>query len=133
VLAEFLMRGEILGLERRRRWSDETKLAIVMSVGVEGATVTQVAQRHEISRQQIYGWRRELKQKGLLSAPSAAGACFLPVDISVLERASPVLEDVPSAKPVIVELQLRHCRSLRFDSGMDAVVLTRLIRAVEAA
>jgi len=36
------MRGEILGLERRRRWSDDEKLAIVLSVGVDGATVTQV-------------------------------------------------------------------------------------------
>jgi len=27
------MRVEILGKERRRRWSDETKLEVVMSVG----------------------------------------------------------------------------------------------------
>ena len=36
------MRGEILGLERRRRWNAEEKLSIVLSVGVDGATVTQV-------------------------------------------------------------------------------------------
>lgn len=34
------MRGDILGLERRRRWSDEEKLGIALSVGAEGATVT---------------------------------------------------------------------------------------------
>ena len=28
------MRGDILGLERRRRWSDKDKLEIVLSVGV---------------------------------------------------------------------------------------------------
>ena len=61
------MRGDILGLQRRRRWDDEGKLEIVLSVGVCGATVTQVAQRHEVSRQQIYAWRHELKKKGLLS------------------------------------------------------------------
>ena len=33
------MRGEILGLERRRIWRDEDKLEIVMSVGVDGASV----------------------------------------------------------------------------------------------
>ena len=48
------MRGEILGLERRRRWSDEEKLAIVSLIGVGGATVTQVAQRHDLKRQQLY-------------------------------------------------------------------------------
>ena len=52
------MRGEILGFERRRRWSDEEKLEDRDVGGVDGATVTQVAQRHEITRQQIYGWRR---------------------------------------------------------------------------
>lgn len=30
------MRVEILGEERRRRWGDEKKLDIVMSVGVDG-------------------------------------------------------------------------------------------------
>jgi transposase len=48
------MRGETLGFERRRRWSDEEKLKIVMSVGTNETTVTQVAQRHEITRQQVY-------------------------------------------------------------------------------
>ena len=52
------MRGEILvGVERRRRWSADQKLSILAEVGVNRATVTQVAQRHEITRQQIYGMR----------------------------------------------------------------------------
>ncbi|WP_444667342.1 IS66 family insertion sequence element accessory protein TnpB [Cereibacter changlensis] len=58
-----VMRGDILGLERRRRWSDDEKLEIVLSVGMGGATVTQVAQRRDVSRQQIYAWRHELKKK----------------------------------------------------------------------
>ncbi|MQW86352.1 transposase [Sinorhizobium saheli] len=40
--------------ERRHRWGDEQKLDIVMSVGVSGATVTEVAHRHDMTRQQIY-------------------------------------------------------------------------------
>ena len=74
------MRVEILGQERRRRWRDEDKLAIVTSVGVAGATITEVAHRHDISRQQIYTWRSELKKKGLLMA--SAHAMFIPVDLS---------------------------------------------------
>ena len=58
------MRVEILGEERRRRWGDEKKLEVVMSVGLDGATVTEVAQRHDVTRQQIYTWRRELRKKG---------------------------------------------------------------------
>ncbi len=37
------MRAEILGVERRRRWYDDEKLEIVLSVGVGGTTVTDVA------------------------------------------------------------------------------------------
>lgn len=122
------MRGEILGVERRRRWGDDDKLAIVSSVGVDGATVTQVAQRHEITRQQIYAWRHELKKKGLWLPDQ--GAVFLPIDVPVLESAP--TEAAPVA-PVVVELRLAKGRCLRFDSAMDDTVLTRLIRAVEAA
>jgi hypothetical protein len=44
------MRGGVLGVERRRRWSDEDKLSIVSSVGIDGATVTQVACRCDVNR-----------------------------------------------------------------------------------
>jgi transposase len=69
------MRGEVLGFERRRRWSDEDKLSIVSSVGIDGSTVTQVAHRCDVTRQQIYRWRHELKKKGLwpLGDASLAG------------------------------------------------------------
>ena len=74
------MRGDVLGLERRRRWRDEDKVRIVAAVGVGGVTVTQLAPHHEVTRQQIYGWRHELKKKGLW--PLSAGVAFLPVDVS---------------------------------------------------
>ncbi|GGB03941.1 hypothetical protein GCM10011491_35040 [Brucella endophytica] len=44
------MRVEILGQERRRRWGDEKKLDIVMSVGLDGATVTEIAHRYNVTR-----------------------------------------------------------------------------------
>ncbi|MBY5370562.1 transposase [Rhizobium leguminosarum] len=77
------MRVEILGQERRRRWREEDKLAIVMSVGVSGATITEIAHRHDVTRQQIYAWRSELKKKGLLSA--SANALFIPVDMNAVQ------------------------------------------------
>lgn len=119
------MRGDILGFERRRRWSDDDKIGIVGSVGVDGATVTQVAQRHDVTRQQIYAWRHELKKKGF--GPSEAGAIFLAIDL-------PPVKSVPAElTPASVELLLTGGRCLRFDSMMDQAALTRVIRAVEAA
>lgn len=127
------MRGDILGLERRRRWSDEEKLGIVLSVGMEGATVTQVAQRHEVTRQQLYAWRHELKKKGLLSP--LPETVFLPVELSAPAELTvhPSAVDPAPQRPVLIELQLANGRCLRFDPMLDTTTLTRLIRVVEAA
>jgi transposase len=126
------MRGEILGVERRRFWRDEDKLEIVMAVGTGGATVTQVSQRHEVTRQRIYAWRHDLKKKGLWSPDG--GALFFPMDLPVAAGVSaaqsPVVERAP---PSVVELRLRCGRCLHFDSTMEPAALTSLIRTVEAA
>ena len=124
------MRGDVLGLERRRRWRDEDKVRIVASVGVGGVTVSQLAHHHEVTRQQIYAWRHELKKKGLL--PPSGDAFFLPVDISNLQSAPVAQEEYPVGSAMI-ELRLQHGRSLHFDSAMDAAILMRLIRVVETA
>ena len=127
------MRGDILGLERRRRWGDDDKLAIVLSVGVGGATVTQVAQRNEVTRQQIYAWRHELKKKGLLSA--LPEALFLPVELDrgVEVPTGAVIASPEAWRPAQIELQLAKGRCLRFEPGFEASTLKQLIRAVEGA
>jgi transposase len=122
------MRGEVLGIERRRRWGDEEKLAIVIAVGAGGATVTQVAQRHDVTRQQIYAWRHELKRKGLWSP--VEGPLFLPVGMAPAEEV-PVAAGL--APNIWIELRLSKGRTLRFESGIDAATLTRVIRAVDTA
>jgi transposase len=131
--AGLVMRGDILGLERRRRWGDEEKLKIVQSVGVGGATVTQVAQRHDVTRQQVYTWRHELKKKGLLSA--LPEALFLPVEFDrPMELAMPaVASHVEAARLAQIELQLANGRCLRFDRTLEMATLTQVIRAVEGA
>ena len=126
------MRGEVLGVERRRRWDDEVKLAIVSAVGIDGATVTRVAQRHEVTRQQIYAWRHELKRKGLWSPD--AGALFLPAGMVPAKELTAVEDRTPAAASVVwVELRLAKGRVLRFESNIDDAALSRLVRAVDAA
>ncbi|MDX0321821.1 IS66 family insertion sequence element accessory protein TnpB [Sinorhizobium meliloti] len=97
-----------------------------MSIGVSGATVTEVAHRRHVTWQQIYTWRSELK--GLLS-PST-NAVFIPVDMSAVQTEQHGDQQDRSG---MIELRLPRGRSLCFDSGVNASVLTRLIRAVEAA
>ncbi len=47
----------ITGMERRRRWSDEQKRAIVAAAFAPGAVVSEVARRADIYANQIYRWR----------------------------------------------------------------------------
>ena len=56
--------GVVLGVERRRRWPDALKLEILGEVGVNGWTVSDVARRHDITRQHLYQWRRALPVGG---------------------------------------------------------------------
>src|SRR5229473_303533 len=51
----------ITGPERRRRWSEDQKRAIVAESFAPGAVVSDVARRADISAGQIYRWRQELR------------------------------------------------------------------------
>ena len=51
----------ITGRERRRRWTEEQKRAIVAESFAPGAMVSDVARRADISSSQIYRWRQELR------------------------------------------------------------------------
>jgi transposase len=125
------MAVEILGRERRRRWSNAERLEIIAAVGVHGETLARVARRYDVSRSQIYQWRHQFRKRGLLPAP--AGPTFLSVDIGApMLSAEPVPED-RVVSPLMVELCLAQGRRLRFDICIEAAVLTRLIRSVEAA
>lgn len=95
---------------------------------VEGATVTQVAQRHEVTRSQIYRWRYELKRKGLLPSEAPVWFVLLPALASV-----PPEEAVPTAQGKTIEIELRNGRRLRVPAGLDETALRRLIRVTEAA
>jgi len=51
----------ITGPERRRRWSEEQKRAIVVANLAPGAVVSEAARRADVGPGQIYRWRKELR------------------------------------------------------------------------
>jgi transposase len=69
----------ITGAERRRRWSAEEKAEIVAESLAEGAVVSEVARRHGLSPQQLFGWRARLRAavKGSVPSPDATPS-FVP-------------------------------------------------------
>lgn len=120
------MRQEILtGVERRRRWSDEQKLAIVSEAGANGVRVADIARRHDLNRSQIYQWRRELARKGLLDVERPV---FLPVTTEPR-----IAEETPAEGARTVVVALAKGRTLTVTTAVPPAVLQRLIRAVEGA
>jgi transposase len=50
----------ISGVERRRVWTDEQKLALIAAASAPGSSVAQVARDVDLRRSQIYRRRRDL-------------------------------------------------------------------------
>lgn len=54
---------------RRRRWTDDEKVRILEESYLAGASLTEVARRHDVSRSQLYDWRYRHKHGLLGSGP----------------------------------------------------------------
>jgi len=56
-----LQRVEIMtGAGRRRRFTQDAKTRIVLESRAPGVVISEVALRHGLTPQQLFGWRREL-------------------------------------------------------------------------
>ena len=124
---------EILtGVERRRRWSSEEKLEILREASAPGSSVGAVARRHDISRSQIYQWRRAFRS-GRLRSESFAVVNFLPVEVCDDSKdEAPSIDETPWAA-IMISIELRHDRTLRLPSTLPCDEIRRLVAAVESA
>jgi transposase len=52
------------GIQRRRRYTAEQKMAFVQEAGQPGMTISYVARRHGIAPSLIFGWRRRMSEGG---------------------------------------------------------------------
>jgi len=82
----------ITGMERRRRWSDAEKRAVVAAAFAPGAIVTAVARQADVSTALIYRWRREIEEANR----GFAEVVVSPVTAEPVERREPVIELVIS-------------------------------------
>jgi transposase len=111
-------RIEVLtGTARRRRWSAAEKASIVAESFAPGAVTSDIALRHGVHRNQLYGWRRELR---LATGANATLAEFVPV----------VAEDHASVAPAAIEIEIAGA-VLRVAPGVDLVFLGKLIRMLK--
>src|SRR6516165_7161765 len=86
----------ITGVERRREWSAQEKVAIVAESLAEGAVVSEVARRHGLSPQQVFGWRARLRDAVKSSALSSdVTPAFVPAVVEN-EPPSPAAPALPA-------------------------------------
>src|SRR5712691_409526 len=112
------------GVGRRRRWSDDERGRIVAESFAPGTVVSEVARRHEISPQHLFGWRKAARD-GRLALPADATATFVPV---VMAAQRPVGAK-PSAPSIAIETAGVVVRA---ECGVDVDWLAAVLRAVKA-
>jgi transposase len=108
--------GALVRVERRRRWSDEEKLAILKETTEPGAIMAMVARRHEIGTGQLYTWRRQLLQGAL--------AGFVPVEIT------PTMPPAQTASHGRIEIRARGRLTVSVDQLVDRATLKLVLEVV---
>jgi transposase len=127
------MQSQILGAERRRRWSYEEKVRLIEETLRPGETVCGVARRHGLAPSLLFTWRR-LARAGRLRGGQEAVPALIPVAIcSEPASASRCAPSPPSSAPEqradvgIIEIELVGGCRVRVDRNVDAEALQRVL------
>ena len=114
-------RVEVLtGTPRRRRWSAAEKAAIVAESFAPGAVTSTIALRYGLHRNQLYGWRRELR-----AAAVADGGIALPDFVPI------VAERRADTGAAAIEIAVGEA-VVRAGPGVDLAFLGEIIRLLKA-
>ncbi len=105
----------ITGVERRRRWSDDQKRAIVAAAFAPGAVVAAVARRADVSCGLLYRWRRQL------SNPPAGFARVL---------VSPASQEVAAPAAETIEVASRDGSRVRIPTSASPDLAAAIVRAL---
>lgn len=118
-------RVEVLtGPGRRRKWSEDDKAQIVAETLRPGTVVADVARRWQVSSQQVFTWRREMRRAAV------APAGFVPI---VAETPASAPDPTsPSPSPPSIEVEVAGA-VLRVTVGTDADLLTTVLRALRVS
>jgi transposase len=113
-----MSRAEVMpGPERRRRWSEDQKRAIVAEAFAPGVSVCEVARRADVVPGQIYRWRQEL---------GAAALGFAEVMVS------PAPREGSAAGATAVEIEFGRDIRVRIPATTPKELASAIIKALAA-
>ena len=117
-------RLEVVQTGRRRRWSEDEKLRIVLESLREPRQASATARRHGISPSLLFAWRRACGAKQTTASSSALG--FVPAVVIPEERNAGLTG--PVGRMAIV---LPGGRQVIVDAGVDSAALARVLDVLE--
>ncbi len=127
-----LQRVELITGERRRRdWPRKRKLEIIAESLVEGEVVSEVARRHGISPQQLFGWRARFRAAVAAMEQNDVKPAFAPVVVETPTASTqpPLREPAPEVPPVI-EISI-GAATVRVRGAVDAKALGAVLKALK--
>lgn len=120
-----LERLEVVETGRRRRWSENEKLKIVLESLRAQRQISATARQYGISRSLLIRWRRSFRPER--HDPEGQQIGFVPAMV-VQETASTVPVGPASGRMVIV---IANGRRVIVDAGVDATALARVLEVLE--
>ena len=108
---------------RRRSWSLDEKRRIVDESREDGASLAEVARRHDLNANQLFTWRRQF---GVEAAEPKDLAPILPVTIA-LETAT---EESGPGSSGQIEIVLAEGDRILVWSDVETAALTRVLKAL---
>lgn len=107
------------GPERRRRWSEGEKRAIVAAAFAPGVVVAEVARRADVCPSQIYRWRQDLY--------GARGGF---AEVVVLSDAAEPPPAPTIAAPAAIEIELENRARLRMSASAPPELAAAVLKAL---
>ena len=105
------------GPERRRRWTPTEKARIVEESLATGASVAEVARRHDVHANLLHAWRRQARNGTSVRRRDAGiaptGGDFAPVVIASDGGVARATRSDAGADGAVIEVVLRNGRLLR--------------------
>ena len=119
-------RLEVVETGRRRRWSDDEKLRIVLESLETPRAISSTARRHGISRSLLMTWRRAFRPEPV--GPDIQQSGFVRAVVSSGETVAAQSSALTTGRMVI---EIGKDRRIIVDAGVDAAALARVLAILE--
>ena len=121
----------VVELGRRRRWSEEEKLRIVLESLEAPRLVSAVARRHGITRSLLSDWRRTLKVERIAEpVPVFVPAVVVP-ELPLPAKAAPRWRAPRSVAQGRMVIEVGRGRRVVVDRAVDADALARVLDVLD--